>query len=1720
MNTIAGVSADRVLASVAFKIIDRAFSLQPSEARKCFRLSNFTANEAMTFLDICELKTRDGSLKDTNIVVASDAPAKFPDHYRARTDETITTYRNSIDPGHALIYIETKIESDSQGLKNIFTLRDNNFLDGSFDSEDFQVSRKLAVEAFNVVFDSFDSTYDPLVDGATEVLEGLKSGGMAVSVRKYSRFCLLIAERRKAIDGVVDLDQVNEIVGASLPALDLFPDSLWRENKTKTRISRRLTQNHLHADLASSSTADLDQQKLAQDCKTVKFKDPNGEVMPECDQTPWRELCSSYCADPVAEIRSQIPYQIFEQLFSRDVKGLKLGDRIREEVDEQSSDRLQEFDGLDIKTGLNSRNSEDAIRLLETECDDELLPPIRDLLSKATRRMIEKLAYPKPQRFENPLTTVADLSKIFRRRSSSDLSDKVMSIRLSDRADPKSPSVGLFAFLYGSTLRSVCEDSRNTSKGMLLDIDDNLTQPMQPPPILDRDPEKDEEAAGDEDAQIVEWGPVPLEFVLLCPDTKKVEDAEPVLEWCPTHMNRLALFWLLTTAEDRPEPVQQLKIPMGMSTDDWVDHMISRTTSLTSCATDQVPDDVLAHDVVGRLMACTGEFRTRCTTSGLSVSVLADHYDNWNELLGEAKRDFIPQNKKEPHVDAILLHECVQSSGGGSLLMLASHPLRTRWIAQYLRKSEELAINALNSDLPLNPQNESRYLDWIADLSPHQHPPVHLAPDQQRLLAVREAGWTEEFSPLRSNSSLDESTSVSSSVLREIHDQILTYLIAHPYKQDGLSILIVSPGTPKLPAEVAEGIRKGTWRDVKLTIHFATAKEHWGRATTYFEAVHSENRLFGNNSLFPPQQLMLYALDDGRDLREQFGDLQVDIAVVPQFLHGKETIQEQTVPDTELGGAFDPLLDRPTFIHGGDNGGVITVAQRPRNPDAALNNWSTLVVRQHRMSPVAREQPENIDLFELRIDFHKAAELFEVLHACAHWVVTFERYITRAQIEGLKNKPSVMSIKDGIGPGGALTLIVSSDVGQQLIVNRLERKLARIVEASGLTRSNARAIRDIAEMVFDETRKIAPRLTLKAMGISRATEEILGLMVGRRIIDQEFTVNMTSGLTAWISFDDHQEWFGGESGVRADLCRITLDRVDGHLFVDIVVLEAKLRSTGYEPYGVKQVKAAMDLLRGTMPLTENGEDQKYVDAELWREGFLSAIETVNSEAVQSQDLHTSSDESVHRIPEDIRSDFRRGNFSLRTFEGVYSVCVYGDSGELKLARDEDDSRITVARSCGTDLLNLAGNVVGGKTTPPTTFDALHHAAAASNDTGDTASDIEADQQDVVAPFDTEQAVDSDNTAASTVRVDNLEAENSDTTRSNLKLRKLTDAELEKRYQSILNVYGEFGIKVHSTENAEDRFVEGPASVLYRLRRGHGVQAEKIMQQGTALKLELKLQEEQGVKFGTDTGYITVDVPKLPADRIFVSATDLWDRWERSDNGLVVPLGIDRYGSCIDIDFSSSNSPHLLIGGTTGSGKSEALNTLLAGLINFYRTDELRLLLVDPKGTELTHLSDSAYLEGEIGWDSDDALKLLDDGVTEMERRYQIFKTARQRSLPEFNAQAAADDRLPWWVIVLDEYADLTSDKDAKKQIEDKLRRLAQKARAAGIHLVIATQKPGADVISTNLRSNLPAQLALRVKSATESRVVMDEAGAETLNGMGDAYLKCAGKTTRIQCAKS
>lgn len=348
-------------------------------------------------------------------------------------------------------------------------------------------------------------------------------------------------------------------------------------------------------------------------------------------------------------------------------------------------------------------------------------------------------------------------------------------------------------------------------------------------------------------------------------------------------------------------------------------------------------------------------------------------------------------------------------------------------------------------------------------------------------------------------------------------------------------------------------------------------------------------------------------------------------------------------------------------------------------------------------------------------------------------------------------------------------------------------------------------------------------------------------------------------------------------------------------------------------------------------------------------------------------------------------------------------------------------------------------------------------------------------------------------------------------------KKLSGQSLEKRYAVLLAALGEFNVKVERPRG-DTPYREGPAFIEFSVFPSYGVSVSRIESQLQNLKLRLKLSSEAEIGCSTHKGNVILTVPKDDEERYFVDAEELWARWERPSSGFKIPVGEDASGDIVELDLANSNSPHLLIAGVTGSGKSEALLTILHGAARFYPPEELRFRLIDPKQTELTSLAALPHTEGEIGMFGEDAIAMLEQAVEEMERRYSIFREAGQniRNISEY---LAASGQMARWLIVLDEYADLTSDDNERKQIEKCLQRLSQKARAAGIHVIVSTQKPVVQVINTVVKGNLPGKIALRVNTAMESRVILDEAGAEKLVGKGDALIRCGNGILRTQFAR-
>jgi S-DNA-T family DNA segregation ATPase FtsK/SpoIIIE len=241
----------------------------------------------------------------------------------------------------------------------------------------------------------------------------------------------------------------------------------------------------------------------------------------------------------------------------------------------------------------------------------------------------------------------------------------------------------------------------------------------------------------------------------------------------------------------------------------------------------------------------------------------------------------------------------------------------------------------------------------------------------------------------------------------------------------------------------------------------------------------------------------------------------------------------------------------------------------------------------------------------------------------------------------------------------------------------------------------------------------------------------------------------------------------------------------------------------------------------------------------------------------------------------------------------------------------------------------------------------------------------------------------------------------------------------------------------------------------------------------------------------------------------VVAIDLFDSAARSfcASNMLLPVspGVDVVG--VPVVFDLAEAPHLLVGGTTGSGKSVCVNSLLLSLFLASRNRPIKLALIDPKQVEFSLWRDCGLLYSDIATSTSAAISLLDELVEEMESRYAQFAELGVKNLTEARERGFDGG---WIVVAVDELADLVMQGKPGKSAEEKLVQLAQKARSAGIHLILATQRPDAKTFSGLLRSNCPARIALKVQKSTESNIILDETGAESLLGKGDMLIKGVG----------
>ncbi len=341
-----------------------------------------------------------------------------------------------------------------------------------------------------------------------------------------------------------------------------------------------------------------------------------------------------------------------------------------------------------------------------------------------------------------------------------------------------------------------------------------------------------------------------------------------------------------------------------------------------------------------------------------------------------------------------------------------------------------------------------------------------------------------------------------------------------------------------------------------------------------------------------------------------------------------------------------------------------------------------------------------------------------------------------------------------------------------------------------------------------------------------------------------------------------------------------------------------------------------------------------------------------------------------------------------------------------------------------------------------------------------------------------------------------------------------DEKMEEQAKRIEEIFHEYGLQVSRGGEA----ISGPCFIRYPIRLGKGVKIGAV--QKTAAEIQHRLGVDTPPYIHLSEGQVFVDLQR--ADRRIIAFRDVLGQLRKS--GICrgcskIMLGVDLFNRLHTADLSQPEHAHFLIAGTTGSGKTEWLRTALAGLIATNSPKTLRLVIIDPKRNGFSDLQGSPFLWNDSALvypDEQSAADVLAALADEMDRRFRRFEQEVQVDhLDAFNQ--TVDPPLPRIICVCDEYADLVNrDREERKTIEARINRLGQKARSAGIHLLIATQHPSRQIVRGTLDANLPARIGFKMNRDIESKMVLNQRGAEHLLGAGDMLFKSIGEPKRLQ----
>lgn len=980
------------------------------------------------------------------------------------------------------------------------------------------------------------------------------------------------------------------------------------------------------------------------------------------------------------------------------------------------------------------------------------------------------------------------------------------------------------------------------------------------------------------------------------------------------------------------------------------------------------------------------------------------------------------------------------------------------------------------------------------------------------------ASYTKEDDELENVSGKLIATPVSNYIKKTI----INYLSIYPYKVDGLRVMFFNPSNfSDIIAAFKAIVDKHKKGKSNLRLELVIYTDDYRCKVYNYLKSWIDNNISEDDSISLIAKIKYFDYKKGNSLKIaeeaiQNGDITFMFEIMEEVERREEPVIVQNSIDTMFPSTYLPIPKND------NNRRFLAISQLQFECERSYTQLLASIKHPH----MEKNNYQIIQESQLRNEF---IDIIQVLHEKSNWVVVLDENVDPSLIKFTGNE--IIGYSTGEGYFGELNATISSSSS---ILDDIERYLIKRmkVKFSNWTNEEIKiAAKRCIEYTYDlDGAEVLKAINPKDEAINNYLAFYLSTIIEHEAFDQsKYYYRQLLSLDLYDQLFEDGRSSSGYSHVRPDFLLIEVPKNCNSiedlasLKINIRIIECKMGGTSYMISAIDHAKE--QVYEGYKMLRQIWKNPTGVKKRYWHNQLYKILTLQNSINMTSEELDL--------YAKKLMSIFN-GNYEIKFTNFIYSFSTEQEQDFVKILYKEDieieqinfGSLTTRSFLLGEqqenvlDFMYLKGIEVQNKNTDNGVLESKEQ-------------EIEKPIEDIFREDELDIQVDEDIHGSGT-SVGHKEVKN--------KILNEIKGQRFIKHDSFVDIFKSYSVSYSPEEkkNIElklDRLVQelklrktkifikgyvfGPDIIRVELDLATGVNIDQFKKYDNDMKYWLSINEKPFIYI--KDGKIIMDI--IRKNRQTVGLKNMLDKIRGSNilddckEKFYTLLGADILGEPQLIDFSDSNTPHLLVAGQTGSGKSVLLNSMLISIMMMYTPEEVEMILVDPKFIELTIFSESPYTKV-VATEAEEALNLLEGLVEEMNNRYKIFMESRSKSISSYNVKVEDDRKMKRILMVFDEYAALMEEnKEIAKRLESAIKILSQKARAAGIHLIICTQSPRADIITTTIRNNLTARVGLRVADTVASGLILDTSGAETLLGKGDMLLKTAASSEFLR-AKS